>query len=92
MSVAYLKTQPLTAALFWFIENVNDETPNRNDMFFHLRERVRDESQDAVIIQGNPADGFGCVGPFATREDAIAYGDTVDSDWWVLDLASPDES
>lgn len=91
MSVDYLKSQPLTAALFWFIENVDDDTPDRNAMFFHLRERMREESQDAVIIKGNPVDGFSCVGPFADRDAAVEYGDTVDTDWWVLDLEAPDE-
>jgi hypothetical protein len=27
--------------LWWFIENVNDETPDRTERFFALRERVR---------------------------------------------------
>lgn len=40
--LAYLKgEQNLVSALWWFIENVSDDTPGRTDMFFHLRERVR---------------------------------------------------
>lgn len=31
----------LIDALWWFIENVNDETPGRTEVFFYLRERVR---------------------------------------------------
>lgn len=27
-------------ALWWFIENVGDDDPNREAMFFHLRERM----------------------------------------------------
>ena len=31
----------LAADLWWFIENVNDDTPDRTDRFFALRERFR---------------------------------------------------
>lgn len=31
----------LVQDLWWFIENVNEDTPDRNDKFFSLRERVR---------------------------------------------------
>ncbi|WP_421991718.1 hypothetical protein [Roseococcus sp.] len=31
----------ITSALWWFIENMPDNSPHRNDAFFHLRERVR---------------------------------------------------
>jgi hypothetical protein len=33
---------PLVSALWWFIENVNEDTPHRSELFFYLRERVRD--------------------------------------------------
>lgn len=49
------------------------------------------EAQRCVIMKGNPVDGFSTVGPFNSREDAIAYGDSVDSEWWVIDLDAPDE-
>lgn len=39
----YLKSLSLKDALWWFIENVNDEDPHRNDYFFALRERVKTE-------------------------------------------------
>lgn len=42
-AVAYLKTLPLTSALWWFIENVGPDDPARTDVFFYLRERVRTE-------------------------------------------------
>ena len=35
---------PLVEALFWFIENVNDDTEGRSPAFFTLRERVRAEA------------------------------------------------
>lgn len=40
----YLKTLPLTEALWWFIENVGEDHPERTALFFSLRERVRDEA------------------------------------------------
>lgn len=33
--------EPLVYALWWFIENVPEDAPDRNDRFFALRERVR---------------------------------------------------
>jgi hypothetical protein len=40
-TIEYLDTLDLPTALWWFIENVTDETPGRSEIFFHLRERVR---------------------------------------------------
>jgi hypothetical protein len=37
--------QQLVNDLWWFIENVDDETPDRTQRFFALRERVRDFGQ-----------------------------------------------
>jgi len=42
---AYLDGLPLADALWWFIENVDSENPDRSELFFHLRERVRDEGE-----------------------------------------------
>ncbi len=39
--IHYLDMISLTEALWWFIENVTDKTPSRNEVFFYLRERVR---------------------------------------------------
>jgi hypothetical protein len=38
----YLKSVDLTTALWWFIEQTNEDTPGRSDIFFYLRERVRE--------------------------------------------------
>jgi len=38
----HLEGLPLVAALWWFIENSNEDDPHRNELFFYLRERVRD--------------------------------------------------
>jgi hypothetical protein len=38
----YLNGRPLVSALWWYIENVNEDHPHRNQLFFYLRERVFD--------------------------------------------------
>lgn len=44
-----------------------------------------------VVIHGNPADGFGYIGPFPDGEAANDYADTAlrGEDWWVVALQSP---
>lgn len=37
----YLNGLPLALALWWFIENSNEDDPHRSELFFYLRERVR---------------------------------------------------
>lgn len=37
----HLDGLPLVTALWWFIENSNEDDPHRNELFFYLRERVR---------------------------------------------------
>ena len=36
-----LDSMGLSDALWWFIENVDDDHPARTDLFFYLRERMR---------------------------------------------------
>ncbi len=46
----------------------------------------------AIIIYGNPVDGFKYIGPFDDLNDAITQGNTnpdVDGDWWVAELEEP---
>lgn len=97
MSVSYLKALPLTEALFWFIENVGDVSPDRNEMFFHLRERVREQREESdpagvrfLVVTGDPGDGFDFTGPFDTRDEAIEYGAKLDPDWWVCEVEAPE--
>lgn len=40
--IEYINTVSLVDALWWFIENVNEDTPGRTALFFRLRERVRE--------------------------------------------------
>lgn len=58
----------LMTDLWWFIENVNEDTPERNELFFCLRERFRVVSQtfssgafhqDAVVALGFILEGLG---------------------------------
>lgn len=37
----HLNGLPLTDALWWFIENVNEDDPHHSEVFFYLRERYR---------------------------------------------------
>ena len=44
-----------------------------------------------IVIYGNPVEGFAFVGPFDTREDAIAYAEAdAPSGWFISDLWMPD--
>lgn len=38
---SYLDSLSVIDALWWFVENVNESSEYRNDLFFYLRERVR---------------------------------------------------
>ncbi len=59
---AHAVTVQLARDLFGFIENVTDETPNKTELFFALRERV--ESYLEQRRTGDGARNYGCV-----RED-----------------------
>lgn len=40
-TVDYLHALPGVLALYWFMENVGTDDPNRSTLFFYCRERVR---------------------------------------------------
>lgn len=40
----HLDSLPLVAALWWFIENIDGDHPQRDELFFHLRDRYRREA------------------------------------------------
>jgi hypothetical protein len=46
----HLEGLPLVAALWWFIENSNEDDPHRNELFFYLRERVRNLDPKAEYL------------------------------------------
>ncbi|MCC8397293.1 hypothetical protein LJ656_32480 [Paraburkholderia sp. MMS20-SJTR3] len=43
-TIAYLEREPLEYALWWFIENMNEESEGRTEVFFFLRGRMRAEA------------------------------------------------
>jgi len=47
----YVASRPLTEALWWFIENVSDDTPERTEIFFDLRERCRDSPSESSLAR-----------------------------------------
>lgn len=44
-AVDHLDKLDLAQALWWFIENIDADHKDRNDIFFYLRERMRTESK-----------------------------------------------
>lgn len=36
----YLSSLPGVIALYWFMENINEDHPHRTELFFYCRERV----------------------------------------------------
>lgn len=42
-AIEHLNTLDLPYALWWFIENIDADHKDRNDIFFYLRERIRTE-------------------------------------------------
>ena len=42
----YLDTLTTAQALWWFIENVDADDPNRSTLFFYCRERVHTDNQE----------------------------------------------
>jgi hypothetical protein len=44
-----------------------------------------------IIVTGNPVDGFGYIGPFVDRDDAVRYSDCLsDLDWWIAEVNPPE--
>lgn len=73
MSVAYIRSIPLISAAWWFIENVAWDDPDRNELFFALRERVREEAVKvchAVEHAPRLAEALASVIEYASEEAA----------------------
>ena len=47
--------------------------------------------QKFIVITGNPVDGFTHIGPFNGREEAEDYIYHDSSDWWVVELDTPEQ-
>lgn len=75
----YLDGLRLAQALFWFIEN-RDDLGNAvaNEVFFHLRERIRTQPDLLMPDQGKPhavnVPGYGYVDLKAVRAIETYYG------------------
>jgi hypothetical protein len=58
---------------------------------------MSDEDQElappAIVIAGDPSDGFAYYGPFKWATDAVNWAEkNFDYEtWWVVDLMDPDE-
>lgn len=86
--LGYLKGLPLVEALWWFIENCSEDMPGRTELFFALRERVRDEAVPYVQSSRFTSEQVG-----ALRMLAAAHGRATDVglfDEIVGDCKSPD--
>lgn len=70
-SAAYI-TGDLITDLWWFIENVTDDDPTRQDQFFALRERVRSQDLEKVTLTLNIFDEDGVVVDTAPARLTIA--------------------
>ena len=46
-----------------------------------------------IVMAEAVTDGFSCVGPFETHEDAASCGEYQHSGdtWWVVELANPED-
>lgn len=46
-----------------------------------------------IIIIGSPVSGLEFIGPFETAQDALDHADRYidDRDWWVSELALPEQ-
>lgn len=42
-----------------------------------------------VVVVGNPFDGMTCWGPFQSYEQASAYAEKCEGDWWIVDIHRP---
>ena len=46
----------------------------------------------AIIIAGNPVDGFTVNGPFRDSEQACDWADwKLEADWWLTELEEPED-
>lgn len=56
---------------------------------FHLTVDVPGEP--AVIVAGNPSDGFQIIGPFTTWDDATEWAEAnLNTETWIMELSAPE--
>jgi len=78
----YLDSLTLADALWWFIENMAPDNPDRSDLFFYLRSRFRSERQPAPLTFGAPLWLFtdSTIAQMHRESEAFAGDAGVDSD------------
>ena len=85
----YLDTLPLHTALWWFIENAEWSEAPTSEVFFHLRERVRNTPESRTYAVG--ITDAGCEEhEFKSMNDMYKFLGTRDNpdfeDWYQLDV------
>jgi hypothetical protein len=43
-----------------------------------------------ILVFGDPVNGYTFQGPFATADDAMAYGEPIMQCWWIAELHEPE--
>lgn len=79
-------SQMLASLLGWV-------APERPEISVDYRKYERPE---AVVMSGNPRDGFNIIGPFDTYDDALRYAENaypeLNADWWIILIEAPVET
>lgn len=47
-----------------------------------------------VLLKGDPVNGFSCIGPFQSEDDAMSWAMVEwdhESDWWPMEMTHPDK-
>lgn len=82
----YVNALPLQEALWWFIENGNEDLPGRSEIFFSLRERMR-AARSAVLhatsaarrIAGLLIESAGPVLDSVVHDECSAYATVINN-------------
>ena len=80
----------LITDLWWFIENVTDETPDKNERFFALRERVRALQADVkptILMEKDGRDVYiyGIAMAPENFDFSTAYNAAISGEEWTYD-------
>ena len=70
-------------------EDIVDHIECEQSLTITVEEHLFDDV--AVMLIGNPVDGFEVVGPYFNKALALEAGDTVATEWWVTPLHDPAE-
>jgi len=56
-----------------------------------LEHKSSPQTDQYVLIHGNPVDGCEYYGPFTSTEEADELGDKLQGDWWITKLVNTKE-